>query len=120
MGYIYGMTSNPITVVETAHFARRAEKRMSAQERSDMITAIAHNPEIGAYLAGGLRKARFAAGSKGKSGGVRIVYYFHNEGAPIFLLEVFAKNERDNLTKAELADLAKLAKRLPETYGAMK
>ncbi len=92
---------------------------MTAAERDELIAVIASNPEIGALLkeTGGLRKVRFAVGSKGKSGGVRVVYYFFSDGAPVFLLEVFAKNERDNLSKADRNDMAKLAERISQTYG---
>lgn len=58
---------------------------------------------------GGIRKLRFAVGGKGKSGGIRIVYYFYNDSMPLFLLTVFAENEKDNL--------AKLVQLIRESYG---
>lgn len=57
---------------------------------------------------GGIRKLRWGRGSRGKSGGVRIIYYYHDERIPLYLLTVFGKNERANLSKAERNDLAKL------------
>ncbi|HMB77536.1 MAG TPA: type II toxin-antitoxin system RelE/ParE family toxin [Kiloniellaceae bacterium] len=77
---------------------------------------VARNPECGVLLADGLRKVRFALDGRGKSGGVRVIYYFYNEEIPIFLLEVFAKNQKDNLTKAELTKLAQAAKAIPKAY----
>ena len=44
----------------------------------------------------------------GESGGVRVIYYFHSEGVPLYLLTLFAKNERANLSKAERNELAEL------------
>ena len=44
----------------------------------------------------------------GTSGGARIVYYYHDERIPLYLLTVFGKNEQANLTKAERNELAKL------------
>ena len=93
---------------------------MSESERLDAIGEIAKNPRMGVHLDGGLRKVRFAVGGKGKSGGVRIVYYFYNESVPVFLLDVFGKNEKDNLTEAELKDLVGLAKSIPRTLGAKR
>ena len=60
----------------------------------------------------------FAGGRKdaGKRGGVRIIYYFHNESLPLFLLSVFAKNEKANLTKAERNDMKNLLPRLIAGY----
>jgi len=44
-------------------------------------------------------------------------YYYYNETLPVFLLTVFAKNEKDNLTKAERNALAKLVRILRDSYG---
>lgn len=55
-----------------------------------------------------MRKLRWARGSRGKSGGVRVIYYFHSDRIPLYLLTMFAKNERANLNKAERNELAEL------------
>ena len=109
-----------ITVVETASFIADAKACMSDEERAEAISMIAANPECGDLIpgGGGIRKVRFAVGGKGKSGGVRIVYYFHNERVPTFLLAVFAKSERANLTRAETNMLGNAAKMLARKYGA--
>ena len=57
----------------------------------------------------GIRKIRFAKGGRGKSGGVRVIYYYYSAERPIYLLEIFGKNEKANLTKAERNALAKVA-----------
>lgn len=59
------------TVVETPTFIRKAEKLLSAEEREELILYLAFNPEIGDVIegTGGVRKIRFAAKRKGKSGG---------------------------------------------------
>jgi hypothetical protein len=108
-----------ITVVETASFVTDAKDCMTNDERTEAINMIAVNPECGDVVpgGGGIRKVRFAIGGRGKSGGVRIIYYFHNERVPLFLLAVFAKNERVNLTKAEVNMLGTAAKMLARKYG---
>jgi len=45
---------------------------------------------------------------RGKRGGVRVIYYYHSELMPLYLLTLFAKNKQDNLSKAERNELAKL------------
>ena len=50
---------------------------------------------------GGVRKARWRREGMGKSGGARVIYYFHDESAPLFLLTVYRKGQKDNLSKAE-------------------
>ena len=114
------MTEAPmITVVETASFLADAKVCMTEEERTAAISMIAANPDCGALISGGggIRKVRFAIGGRGKSGGVRIIYYFHSESVPIFLLAVFAKNERANLTRSEISMLGVAAKMLARKYG---
>ena len=64
---------------------------------------------------GGARKLRVAKPGKGKSGGYRVITYFGGEEVPVFLLTVFGKNEKANLTQAERNALAGLTKRLRDT-----
>ena len=113
------MKQELITVVETASFVSDAKICMTNDERTEAINMIAANPECGDIIpgGGGIRKVRFAIAGRGKSGGVRIIYYFHNERVPVFLLAVFAKNERANLTRAETNLLGKAAKMLACKYG---
>jgi hypothetical protein len=63
-----------------------------------------------------VRKLRWGRGGQGKSGGVRVIYYFHSEAMPLYLLTLFAKNERANLSKAERNDLAGLVEILVQTW----
>jgi hypothetical protein len=66
---------------------------------------------------GGIRKLRWAKSGGGKSGGVRVVYYFHNESMPLFLLSLFGKNEKANLSHSEGNLLAKFILILVKNYG---
>lgn len=107
-----------ITVAETPEFARKAEKLLNEEEKDALIAYIASHPDAGVIVqgTGGLRKLRWARAGRGKSGGVRAVYFFHNEGMPVFMLSIFGKGEKDNLSKAERNEFAKLAKALINTY----
>lgn len=98
-----GHTSVLHTVAETAHYSHRAAKLLSDVERDDVVMAIAKNPFLGDLVEGtaGLRKMRFGKGSRGKSGGVRVIYYYHDGNMPTLLMTIFGKNEKDNLSKAE-------------------
>ncbi|WP_414716216.1 MULTISPECIES: type II toxin-antitoxin system RelE/ParE family toxin [unclassified Thalassolituus] len=66
---------------------------------------------------GGIRKLRWSAQGRGKSGGARVVYFYHNGTMPLFLLTVFGKGEKANLSKAERNDLARLTDLLRKHYG---
>jgi hypothetical protein len=65
---------------------------------------------------GGIRKLRWGTQGRGKRGGVRVIYYYHSEALPLFLLNVFAKNEKANLSKAERNELRLLVPRLVAGY----
>ena len=114
------MLETRVPVVETKAFTGRAKGHMSAAEVDRAIEVIARDPLCGDLIqgTGGIRKVRFAIKGRGKSGGVRIVYYYYNESMPVFLLTVFAKNEKADLTKAERNTLGKVARALRESYGA--
>lgn len=91
------------TVAELNHYTHRASKLLSELERETVVAMIANQPLAGDLIEGtvGLRKLRFGKGSRGKSGGVRVIYYYHDGNMPILLMTIFAKNEKDNLSQAE-------------------
>jgi len=103
------MSNAMITVSENAEFIAQAKGILSEQEISDTITMIAANPMCGDLIrgTGGIRKVRVALSGRGKSGGARVVYYFRNADMPIYMLAVFAKNEKDNLSNSDRNHLKK-------------
>ncbi len=102
------------TVAELPEFVRTADKLLSATERQDIISYLADHPRAGDLMegTGGVRKLRWGRGGKGKSGGVRVVYYFHSERMPVYLLTLFAKGDKANLTDAECNALSGLVQLL--------
>ncbi|MBS1020218.1 MULTISPECIES: type II toxin-antitoxin system RelE/ParE family toxin [Gluconobacter] len=105
------------TVVELPEFIKRAKALMSDDDRMALIDMLAAMPEAGISLGGGLRKVRFSREGGGKRGGYRTLYVFGGRQMPLFLLTVFAKNEKDNLTRSEQAALVELSKTLVAKYG---
>ena len=107
-----------LTVAEVPEYIRRAEKLLTATERRDVVDYLAAHPKAGDLMegTGGVRKLRWGRGGQGKSGGVRVIYYFHSEAMPLYLLTLFAKNERANLSKAERNDLAGLVDVLVQAW----
>jgi len=99
-----------ITVTELPEYIRRSSELLSESERKSIINHLAVHPSAGDLMegTGGIRKLRWGRGSKGKSGGVRVIYYYHDERIPLYLLTMFGKNEQANLTKAERNELSKL------------
>ncbi len=87
---------------------------MTEEWRNAVVDLLAANPMAGDIMpgCGGARKLRVARPGKGKSGGYRVITWFGGDDVPVFLLTVFGKNERANLTKAERNGLAIMTKRL--------
>lgn len=106
-----------VTVVETPEYQRRARSLMSEAERIALIDFVARNPMTGISIGGGVRKFRFAREGGGKSGGYRVIHFYSPEGdAPIFLITIFAKNEKANLTPAETEAVKELGAALAASY----
>ena len=110
-------------VIETpAYLASAVDEGVSEAERATIVTAIAKNPEAGDLMTGtgGARKVRFAGRGKGKSGGYRIVTFFGGDDMPVFLLDIFGKGTKANLSKAERNELKALLTALPKEWRAEK
>lgn len=100
------------TVAETPIYLSRAEELMSEKEREAIVELLAASPEIGDLIpgTGGLRKVRVPLAGRGKRGGARVIYYYYDVTLPIYLLLVYAKNERDDLSSAQKVVLQRLVR----------
>src|SRR5689334_15412150 len=101
------------TAVETRAYLSAAKMTgMTDVEREEAVNVLANNPQAGDVMqgTGGCRKFRISGRGKGKSGGYRVIAAFGGGDIPVFLITVFGKGDKDNLTKAERNDLAKLTK----------
>lgn len=107
-----------VTVVETPEFIARTDKLMADEDRQIMIDYLAWNPTGGDLITGtgGVRKLRWGLEGRGKRGGARIIYYFHNDEMPLFALTAFAKNERTDLSQEDRNAFRRLTKWLVDTY----
>ena len=105
------------TVVELPEYLRRAERLLSEQVRTDLVDYLAAHPKAGVIMrgTGGIRKLRWAREGMGKRGGVRVIYYYHDEQIPLYLLTIFGKGAKDNLTQAGQNALRRLVRTLIET-----
>ena len=103
-----------IAVTETESFQKKIAKLLSIEEKENLISYLSEHPKAGDLIqgTGGIRKLRWAKGAKGKSGGVRVIYFFHSEVMPLYLLAVFGKNEKANITSEEKNHLSKAVKEL--------
>jgi hypothetical protein len=106
-------------VIETPDYLGDAEDAgLSLAEREGIVAFLSENPAAGDLIpgSGGARKVRFAGRGKGKSGGYRVVTYFGGVDIPVFLLNIFAKGDRINLSRVEINELRRELRGLAEDY----
>ena len=106
------------TVVETHGYLKAAEAIFNIAERENIVAMVAANPQCGEVIqgTGGFRKVRVARSGMGKRGGARLIYILRSEDFPIFLITVYAKNEKKNLPQQERNLLAKRADEIFTKY----
>lgn len=107
-----------LEVAELPAFSKTAQSCMSEEERFDLITHLALNPEEGVVVqdTGGVRKMRWAVGGKGKSGGVRVIYYYHSVAMPLVAIMVYPKSKKATLTAKDKKVLRQLIPELREEF----
>ena len=97
-------------VVATRNYDRRVRKLLTPDERAVAELEIALAPTAWPVIAGtgGARKARVARGGRGKSGGARIIYYVVTRRGVLYLIDVYAKSAKEDLTDAEKQEIRRL------------
>jgi hypothetical protein len=97
---------------ETKNFTARLLKLLSDEDYQELQWELIDDPELGKVIKGGagIRKARWSAEGRGKRGGTRVIYYFAATDETIFMLDIYPKNEKDDLSEFELKSLRNLVK----------
>ncbi len=101
--------------IQTERFAKKwSEMGLTDDDLQTLETMLLRDPKLGDDISGGagVRKLRFAYNGHGKRGGARVIYIDLEVKEHIILLDIYAKNEKDNLSDKEVALLSKLAKQL--------
>jgi hypothetical protein len=99
-------------IVETSVFTKQIRGLLKDDEYKELQKRLVVNPWAGAVIrgGGGLRKVRWAIEGRGKSGGIRVIYYYVAPDDRIFMLAAYGKGAKEDLTDKEVAALRKLVK----------
>jgi hypothetical protein len=105
MAYKYFMV-----IIETPLFTRQLLSTLSDEEYRLLQATLLERPDAGKVIpgGGGLRKVRWVLEGRGKSGGVRVIYYWFTSRGTILLVFIYAKNVQDNLTQDQLKQLKRI------------
>lgn len=96
--------------IETAIFSKRLQDYLEDEEYREIQNFLFHQPDSGDLIqgTGGLRKLRWRLNSKGKRGGVRVIYYWQAAEDQIYFFTLYAKNEMSDLSSDEKKVLKKM------------
>ena len=95
--------------IETTAFTKHISRYLNDEEYSGLQNFLLLRPDAGKIVrgSGGVRKLRWAASGKGKSGGIRVIYYWKAADDEIWMLTVYGKSERDTIPAHILREIAK-------------
>jgi hypothetical protein len=102
--------------VETPIFTRRINEILNDDLYRLLQLALVVRPHLGSMIrgSGGLRKVRWSPTGAGKRGGVRVIYVWHEASETFYMLYVYRKNEREDISEKQLRTLARLVR---EEFG---
>ncbi len=95
--------------IEATAFTKYVYEYLSDEEYLGLQSFLLQYPESGKVVpgSGGVRKIRWAMSGKGKSRGVRVIYYFKRQEDEIWLLTIYSKSEIENIPAHILCQIAK-------------
>jgi len=101
-------------IVSLPEYSKQLSRLLTEEEKMAMEDHIALFPEAHPVVVGtgGVRKARWRRAGRGKSGGVRTIYYFQPNRNSVYMLAVYAKSQKEDLTSAEKNTLRGIVERI--------
>ncbi|MCB9009192.1 MAG: transcriptional regulator [Ardenticatenaceae bacterium] len=87
------------TFIESSIFAKYLSDYLSDDEYANLQNFLIANPEVGRIVpgSGGVRKMRWHTRGRGKSGGIRVIYYLQSRKGEIWLLTIYGKSAKENI-----------------------
>ncbi|AEK63063.1 conserved hypothetical protein [Collimonas fungivorans Ter331] len=100
--------------IETPTFTRMITALLAEEEYRELQSVLMEDPSRGDVIkdGGGIRKMRYAARGRGKSGGIRVIYYWIKDNHQVYMLVAYPKSKKDTLSDKEIAILREFVKEL--------
>jgi hypothetical protein len=102
-----------MVIIETPIFTKRIQELIPDEEYRLLQVHVINRPDAGKIMrgSGGLRKLRWSADGHGKSGGIRVIYYWLLPRDAILFLYAYPKKEQDDLTAEQLRQIREVVER---------
>lgn len=96
--------------VETSNFTRHLQSHLNDDDYAALQAFLGLHPDAGDVIrgSGGIRKMRWGSKGRGKRGGIRVIYYWFASDDCIYLLTLYDKGVKVDLTRAELTAWRKI------------
>jgi hypothetical protein len=110
-----------IEIVKLKAFDKQAKRLLNEDRLWGLMTHLAGNPLAGVIIpgTGGVRKIRWGMDGRGKRGGARVIYFYRDLNMPLYLLAMYAKNERIDATAKEKKEWRRLVETLISRHGQL-
>ncbi|MDZ7751729.1 MAG: type II toxin-antitoxin system RelE/ParE family toxin [Gammaproteobacteria bacterium] len=98
--------------IETSTFTKLLQSYLTDDEYRGLQTYLLQKPDAGDLIkgSGGVRKVRWATAGSGKSGGIRVIYYWKKSDHEIWMLTLYSKSERASIPGHTLKQIAEAIK----------
>jgi len=108
-----------VELIETSTFTKQITALLSDEEYGEFQSRLAANPQLGPLIkgGGGIRRMRVVVGSRGKSGGAQVIYYWAAPRDLILLLYAYHNSVAADLSPKQASQLARVVK---EEFGHEK
>jgi hypothetical protein len=110
-----------VEIIRTVSFDKQAKGVLTEEAITGLMTYLAVRAERGDVIrgTGGVRKVRWAMEGRGKRGGARVIYFYHDLNMPIYLLGAYAKNEKVDVSAKEKKELREMVEYLVSHHGEL-
>ncbi len=108
------MAYNKMVFIETSVFTGQVQGLFDDDSYRRLQLELMLNPRAGDVIqgTGGLRKLRWSASGRGKRGGTRIIYYYQDREATVYMLLAYPKSRKDDLTAQEKKTLTRIVQEM--------
>lgn len=94
--------------IETSLFTKLLPGYLGEEDYRGLQNYLLRQPDLGDIVkgSGGVRKIRWASEGRGKSGGVRVIYYWKKSDSEIWMLTIYSKSEQATIPGHQLKKIA--------------